>query len=662
MDEDFYVRHFSSLVQLEREVQMRMHEEEMRNLSGKEREKKGRAFLRMRGKYLGLGLGGKHLVKFMKQSGEMLPESEIEVGDIVLVSKTSLWAKENPTGTVAEKTKYSITVSFDEKPPKFVFSKDLRIDLYINDVTFQRMLEALRHFKSLPTRKKKILLGKEEPKFVDIRGVEFFNQGLNRSQKEAVLGSIAAKDLFLIHGPPGTGKTVTCIEVITQLVRKFGLKVLATADSNIAVDNLVEGLERVGINVVRVGHPARVVPALRRRSLDFLIQDEHKYKEAQKLRERAMKLKELQERFVFPEMKWRRGLSDKTILRLADRGKTVRGIPKRIIKGMGEWLRLKKRIDDLYERAYLLEGDAVNKILSEAEVVCATNSTAGSEILENFRFDVAVIDEATQSTEPSSLIAIIKADKFIMAGDHRQLPPTVQSEEAARRGLSKSMFERLLETYGKRVYAMLKVQYRMNEEIADFPNNEFYGGEIQTPENVKNRNIKDLLHKDMRLREGLAKLILSEKPAVFIDTAHRFRERTRYGSTSKENEGEASLVCKIVEILLEAGVRPEEIGVISPYDDQVSLLRRMLPMESLEIKSVDGFQGREKEIIIVSFVRSNEEGDIGFLNDLRRLNVSLTRAKRKRILIGDAFTLKSNPCYHRLIEWHLRKGALFTYR
>ena len=676
MEESEYVRHFSKLVQREREAQMKMHEQEMRTLSGEERERRGRAFLRMRGKYLGLGLGGKHLVKFTKQrSGEMLPESEIDVGDVVLVSKTSLWARENPTGTVAEKTKFSITVAFDEKPPKFVFGKDLRIDLFVNDITFQRMLDALKRFKHLPSRKKAIILGKASPEFAEIENadekIEFFNERLNESQREAVLHSLSAEDFFLIHGPPGTGKTVTCVEIIAQLVRR-GLKVLATAESNIAVDNIVEGLVKAGVNVVRVGHPARVVPALRERSLDFLVQHEEEFKQAQNLREQAFELKEKQKRFLMPEMKWRRGLSDDAILKLAEEGKTTRGIPKQVLREMSAWLKLKKRIDEIFERAHSLEQRAIERILNSADVICATNSTAGSEILANFRFDVAVIDEATQSTEPSSLIAVLKAERFIMAGDHKQLPPTVLSEEAAKKGLRKSMFERLLEMHGDKVRAMLRVQYRMNEEIAAFPNREFYEGKIQTAEGVKGRCLCDLLSPDFLLlrgkkqnakeKEALAKIVLDCKPILFLDTAGLFKERTRKGSTSKENRGEAFLVSEIVKILLNAGIRPEDIGVISPYDDQVSLLRRLLPFASLEIKSVDGFQGREKEVVVVSFVRSNEERDIGFLNDLRRLNVSLTRAKRKLILVGDAHTLESNPCYRRLIHFYKQKNAFIQLR
>ncbi len=665
MNEHEYVRHFTALVELEREEQMRLHEEEMQRLSGREREEKGRAFLRMKGKSQGLGLGGKHLVRFRKQNkdNETLPDSEIEVGVLVLISKqsTSPWDEDNPTGTVAEKTSYSITVAFDDAPPGFVFRKDLRIDLFVNDITFQRMLEALKNFRRLPSVKKAKLLGNATPAFDKLREPEpetgFFNAKLNNSQREAVLRCLAARDFFLIHGPPGTGKTIACIEIIAQLVehereQKRNSKILAAADSNVAVDNLVERLDEIGVKVVRIGHPARVIPSLRKRSLDYLVQAVPEYIKAQELRKKANAIKERMKAFSVPEMRWRRGLSDETIMQLASEGKTTRGIPREKIAGMRNWLDLKHGTDKLFSDARALEERAIKKIIHDAEVICATNSTVGSEILKGERFDFAVIDEATQSTEPSSLISVLRAKRFIMAGDHKQLPPTILNDEAARGNLSKSLFERLLELHGDKIRAMLDVQYRMNEEIAEFPSKEFYGGKLKADASVKGHNLRDLLPEPKLIDEDA-------RPFLFVDTcgSEGYRERTRAGSTSKENAGETELVVAIAERLLSMGVKPEDIAVISPYVDQVARIKREFRVEGLEIKTVDGFQGREKEVVIVSFVRSNKSGEVGFLRDLRRLNVSITRAKRKLILIGDSRTLESEGCYKRLIELAKARGG-----
>ncbi len=650
MNEHEYVQHFTELVELEREEQMRQHEEEMRRMSGREREDKGRAFLKMKGKSQDLGLGGKHLVRFWKQTkGLTLPDSEIEVGDLVLISKvgTAPWDDDNPTGTVAEKTSYSITVAFDDAPPGFVYQKDLRIDLFVNDITFQRMIEALKKFKRLPRLRKDKILGTTPPEFTKLKEINFCNADLNESQQEAVLRCLSAQDFFLIHGPPGTGKTITCIELIMQLVRR-DYKILAAADSNVAVDNLVERLDKLGVNVVRIGHPARVIPSLRSRSLDYLVQADPDYIKAQELLEQAYGLKERMKGFVVPEMRWRRGLSDEAILQLAQQGRATRGIPATKLKGMQKWLTVKQRVDKLFTMARALEERAIEGVIKDADVVCATNSTAGSEILKSAKFDFAVIDEATQSTEPSVLIPVLKAKRFIMAGDHKQLPPTILNEEAERGGLSRSLFERFLQLYGDRIRVTLEVQYRMNEAIEAFPNREFYQGKLRAYEQVKKRTLLDILPKSK-----VAELEDDDvKPFLFIDTqgSGEFRERRKRGSTSKENVGEARLVRDIAERLLSLGIPPEEIAIISPYDDQVSLMKTMLQVEGLEIKTVDGFQGREKEVVIVSFVRSNKIGEIGFLRDLRRLNVSITRAKRKLVLIGDSTTLEREGCYRRLIE------------
>lgn len=652
MDEDEYVRRFSELVELEREEQMRFHEEEMRRLSGKEREERGRAYLMMRGRSEGLGLGGKYLVKFKKKNSTQLPESEIEVGDLVIVSPRGRapWDKRNPTGTVSAKTSYSITVAFDDPFPRSFLRENLRIDLFVNDITFRRMLEALNHFKKISDDKKRKILGDRPPEFDKGIDLEFLNEKLNESQREAVLKSLQARDFFLIHGPPGTGKTMTSVEVIAQIVRKGG-KVLASADSNVAVDNLVEYLDRIGLEVVRIGHPARIIPSLRRRSLDYIVQEDLEYKKVIKLRDEAYGIKEKMQRHVLPEMKWRRGLGDDEIIRLAREGRTTRGIPKEKIQGMKRWIDLKRKADELFSQARRIEEGIIKRIIERADVICTTNSTAGSEILGGKRFDVAVIDEATQATEPSTLIPLLKADRFIMAGDHMQLPPTVINEEAARKGLSMSMFERLLHVHGDKIRVMLEVQYRMNEEIAEFSNNEFYGGRLKADESVKDHTLADLIDADLS-EEDI-------KPLIFIDTAGKdgFSERRRKGSTSIENPGEARLVREIVKHMLELGMKPVEIAVISPYEDQVALIRRMVQVDGLEIKTVDGFQGREKEIVIVSFVRSNRSGDIGFLRDLRRLNVSLTRAKRKLILIGDSETLRSDGCYRNLIDLVKRRNG-----
>ncbi|MDY6788352.1 MAG: IGHMBP2 family helicase [Candidatus Nanohaloarchaea archaeon] len=646
-----YRAHFEYLVELEREEEMERHRSEIENLSGREREKKGRAVLRMKGKDQGKGLGGSHIIKFTRSGRDGdLPDTEITVGDLIMVSKNQPANPDNPTGTVIEKTNYSISVAFDEKPHGFVYGKGLRVDLYVNDITFQRMLDALESFEEVKGGKKRlrdILVGEREPDFGKGKeDLEVNNDKLNESQKRAVRRSLEAEEIFLIHGPPGTGKTTTLIEAVEQHIDQ-GMKVLATADSNVAVDNLVDFLNERGRNAVRVGHPARVTESLREHTLDFIVEKKEKYRKAQELREKAYRLDDEQEKHTYPSGRWRRGLSDEAIKGLAEDGKGSRGIPPDKIKSMAKWLELQDQIGDLIEQAEELEDEAVDEIIDSADVVCTTNSTAGSELMEGRNFDVVMIDEATQATEPSCLIAMDHADKAVMAGDHRQLPPTILNQEAMAKGLEETLFERLVTLHGSAIKEMLDTQYRMNTDIMQFSDDEFYHGDLKADESVADHTL------DISVDgEDLAEMAVApENPVVFVDTGGTMRERSRKDSTSKENPGEAELVERIVERLIELGVKAEDIGVISPYDDQVDLIKQKLDVEGLEVKTVDGFQGREKEVIVLSFVRSNSDGVIGFLEDLRRLNVAITRARKKLVMVGDTETLSSHATYEKLANY-----------
>ncbi|NPB07958.1 MAG: IGHMBP2 family helicase [Aquificae bacterium] len=467
---------------------------------------------------------------------------------------------------------------------------------------------------------------------------------LNPYQKEAVEKALKSEDLFLLHGPPGTGKTTTLTEVIKRLAER-GEKVLATADSNTAVDNLLERLVKEGVPAVRVGNPVRVLKEVREHSLDYLLEREPAFAEAKKIYEEIEKLKERQRGLLPPEPRFRRGLSDEEILKGAKEGKSLRGLSPSTLSKMARWIELRNRIKELYRKAKEKEKEAVEKVLGGAQVVCTTNASAGSEVLEGFSFDSAVIDEATQATEPSALVPVTKAKRVIMAGDHKQLPPTVLSEKA--KPLTYTLFERMLDLYGDARYAMLRVQYRMNRQIADFPNRTFYGGKLITPPSVAERKLP----------------VKRETRSPYADPNHPFvfrhiegKEERRKGSPSYYNEAEALEAVRAVKDLLSAGVPPQEVGVISPYDEQVRLLEELLKEEGVEVKTVDGFQGREKEAVVLSLVRANREGDIGFLKDYRRLNVSITRPRSKLVVFGHEGTLSSDPIYRSLLEHAKEKG------
>ncbi|QKY19824.1 IGHMBP2 family helicase [Halolamina sp. CBA1230] len=664
-----YVREYTELVEMEREAEMRRHEEEIRSLSGREREAKGRAVLDLDGRDQGEGLGG-YEVKFVRQRDDGMPETEIGVGDLVMVSKQDPLRDDNPTGTVTQVTGQSVTVSFDGEPAGFVFGSELRIDLYVNDVTYQRMQDALDALLAAEdgtslAHLRDVFAGVADPADPSPAEVEgFFDDALNDSQREAVRRAVGTEDVHLIHGPPGTGKTTTAVEVIRQCVDR-GESVLATAASNTAVDNVVERLADTDLDVVRVGHPARVTPTLREHTLDERVEATDAYQRSREAREEAFDaLDELEERddLTKPSGQWRRGLSDERIRELAEEGRSSRGIPAEKIEEMADWLERREEVDELFDRADELEEEAVAEVLEAADVVCTTNATSGSDVLEGFEFDTLVLDEATQAIEPSCLIPITSADRVVMAGDHRQLPPTVQNEDAAREGLRETLFERLAEHHDD-LRSLLRTQYRMHETIQEFSAERFYDGALEAAESVRDHTLRGLGVEPDDLPEPTRPILDPDEPLTFVDTANvDAAEHQREGSPSRENPREAELVADLAADALAAGVDPADLAVISPYDDQVGRTEDELDErlggrpDALEVDTVDGFQGREKELVLVSLVRSNPRDEIGFLDDERRFNVALTRARRKAVVVGDADTVTAGDAFDAFVDYARERG------
>jgi predicted DNA helicase len=598
-------------------------------------------------------VGREFSFKIVKYGREKEIETEISVGDLVLISRGNP-LRSNLVGVVTERGKRYLSVAL-EKTPSWAFS-NVRIDLFANDITFRRQIENLENLKESGRLALKYSLGGLEP--LPSKKVNFspIDKNLNPSQKLAVSFSLGTKDFFLIQGPFGTGKTRTLAEIVLQLVRK-GERVLVSAESNVAVDNLVERL-RGRTKIVRLGHPSRVAKNLIDSTLFYQVENSKKYKKVKKLREKVEELIEFRDQFLKPTPQRKKGLRDEKILRLADAKRTKRGIKMEDIESMADWIKIQNQIAKIIKEISKIEEKIAEKILEEAEVVLCTNSSAALELLKNFKFDTAVIDEATQTTIPSILIPICKAKKFILAGDHKQLPPTVLSEKA--KALSETLFEKLIQRYPEKS-VLLNIQYRMNEILMEFPNKEFYEGKLKTDESVKNITLKDFKIKISKFGNFWDRILDPENVICFLDTSkseEKF-ERVRAESFSKENPFEVEIVKSILEKMFEAGIKKEWVGVITPYDDQLDLLRRALG-ELVEINTVDGFQGREKEIILISFVRSNKEKILGFLSDLRRLNTAITRAKRKLICVGDSETLKTHPVYARFIDFVKEKGVAVT--
>lgn len=651
MEIDKYIGKLIDLVNLERKTEMGMMEKEMRNLSGREREKLGRAILNLEGEFIGREFEY-FLVNFFKR--EKI-ETKIEVGDLVLISKGDPFTS-NLVGTLVEKRKNSVVVALNEIP-EWILREKIRIDLCSNDITFKRQIENLKNINFYGKKVLLFLLRKEKPKESHFVNFEPFNKNLNSTQKKAIGLSLGSKDFFLIHGPFGTGKTTTLAELILQEVKRKN-KVLVTAESNVAIDNLVEHLYRKA-KIVRIGHPSKVAKNLKETTLSFLVQIQKDYGKLESLKNVLEQVKKRRDEFLRPTKSKRRGLSIKNILNLAKKGIAKRGLKIEEIRGMADWIILNREVKRVLKIVIKFEELIAKEVIKNSDVVLTTNSSAGLEILSNFFFDVAIIDESSQATIPSCLIPISKSKKFILAGDHKQLPPTILNLEAKE--LSETLFEKLILNFPKKS-KLLDIQYRMTESLMEFPNNEFYEGKIKSAEKVKKISLENLGLKKISFDKKLDKVFNPQKPIIFIDTLRcqeKF-ENQKIGSTSRENYLEAKIVSDLVKKFLKIKAKKDWLGIITPYEDQVDLIKSLLP-EGIEIHSVDGFQGREKEIIIISFVRSNKKREVGFLDDLRRLNVALTRAKRKLILIGDSETLVSNKVFKKLIEFIKKKGGYLVF-
>ena len=654
-----HIKKLVALVGEERKAEMELMINEIKKLSPKKREQLGRAINRVKGKNLGKELGF-NIIQYGRRE---LIDTEISVGDIVLISVGNP-LKSDLTGTVTEKGSRFIKVAI-ENVPRWALKKHVRIDLYANDVTFRRMEENLLNLSIKGKDALEYSLHKRDPQKdneeILNKKLDFVDNSLNNSQKEALRKALASKNFFLIHGPFGTGKTRTLIELINQEYF-LNSKILATAESNNAIDNILERLAESNsqINLTRLGHPQRVDKENVKFTLAYKVENHQLSEKIDKLRDEVDKLSKKRDEFIKPSPRYRRGYSDNEIYKMGMSNRGGRGVSPKIMNSMAKWLDVNKDIDELHSEINIVEDRIIKDIVLNSDVILSTNSSAALEDIENIKFDVAIIDEASQATIPSVLIPIAKANKFVLAGDHKQLPPTIISKKA--QSLEDTLFEKLINKYPDKS-SLLNVQYRMNNRLMEFPNSEFYNSKLDGGDDVEDIIISDILE-ESKLSEIEEvsiedQLISSKEPLIFVDTSriNRNREKQLKDSKSIVNILEAELTLKIASFYQKLGVSDNDIGIISPYADQVNLIKSKT---TIETKTVDGFQGREKEIIIISTVRSNDRGNIGFLNDLRRLNVALTRAKRKLIIIGNKDTLNVNPTYSRLIDYVYQNNGLIS--
>ncbi|MEO1618385.1 MAG: AAA domain-containing protein [Planctomycetota bacterium] len=565
------------------------------------------------------GLAGRFLFDFAKADGKALPMNRLKVGSPVVLSDQGDPSDHGIAGVVSKRKNNSIQVASEKWPDARLF----RLDLSPDETTRRRQLAAMATARTATGRTRQLRdmvmdrrdIGRaQEDKLPTLEWLS----NLNPPQQDAVRFALAAPDIAILHGPPGTGKTTTLAEVIYQEVRR-GSRVLACAPSNTAVDNLLERLVGMLPNVLRVGHPARVFESLRGHTLDELVDADPS---ADVIRDMRRELAEL--------------------MRSASR--PFRGRDARKRRSL-----LYSTAGDLRSQIRSLERSVVRSVLDRSDVICTT-TTIDDDLLGNAEFDLVVVDEACQCTESSVWQAILRADRVVMAGDHCQLPPTVLSDEAAAQGMRDSMMHRLIEREGPSIFRRLTVQYRMHEAIMNFSSEAFYEGSLVADASVKSHQLNDL--------PDVSESEWTTSPILFIDTAGSgMNEKIEQDGESKYNAGEAKVITQVVGELVEHGLPAEEIAVIAPYAAQVRWLRGTPALRDIEIDTVDGFQGREREAVLITLTRSNDRGEIGFLADERRMNVALTRAKRKLVVVGDSATLGGNEFYQKLFDYFEQQQA-----
>lgn len=530
-------------------------------------------------------------------------------------------AKATKGGSKLQYLSFTATVSYAEQDRMVVALPDsgrivdlqrqdaLGVQLFFDETSYRLMFEALDR-----------VIRARSGRLADLRDI-FYTKApasrytfdamrfpwLNASQEKAVNEVLWAKDVAVVHGPPGTGKTTTLVEAIFETLRRES-QVLVCAQSNMAVDWISEKLVDRGINVLRIGNPTRVNDKMLSFTYERRFEAHPDYPQLWSIRKAIRELRQQR-------------------------------------KHADSW---HQKMDRLKSRATELELRIRSSLFGEARVIASTLTGAANRVLEGEKYSTLFIDEAAQALEAACWIAIRKAGRVILVGDHCQLPPTVKSIMALKGGLGKTLMERIVENKPETV-TLLKMQYRMNEQIMKFSSEWFYNGMVESAPTVSHRGILDY-----------------DTPMMWIDTAECDGKEEFVGENfGRINRAEAELTLQTLQQYLEKIGKQRileesiDVGIISPYRAQVQLLRKELRKREffrpyrhlLTVNTVDGFQGQERDIILISLVRSNDGGDIGFLRDLRRMNVAITRARMKLIILGSSETMTSHPFYKKLYEY-----------
>ncbi|MGX7689215.1 AAA domain-containing protein [Flectobacillus roseus] len=628
-----YFENLTSLLQIEREEDRTQYKQLTESTSVSERRANGLT-------WYPVAIRGTELTKGDYISVELERTTHHDLAHVFRFGvPATLFSNHNPSddrieGLVSYQggNRLKLTLKTDELPD---WSRDgkLGVDVLFDENSYDEMFAALKvaqvHLNDSNSPKAhliKVLTGQTKPTFDEYIQARS-SPKLNEFQNKALTKILQAQDLAIVHGPPGTGKTTTLVEAIQQLAQKDQGPILVVAPSNAAVDLLSEKLSLAGLNVLRVGNPARVSDALMTLTLDAKMTEHPAIKEIKRFKKQAQEFKSMAH-------KYKRNF-----------GKAERDQRKLLFEEAHKIMKEVERTEQ-----YMIDD-----ILTKTQIVTATMVGANHYTVRKLQYKTVVIDEAGQALEPACWIAILKAQRVILAGDHCQLAPTIKSNEASQKGLSKTLLEKSVETHPESV-VLLQEQYRMNELIMGYSSQVFYQNLLKAHESVAQRTLFD-----------------GEIALNFVDTAGCGFEEKLIG-TSTINPEEAQLLVKHLTQLIEnyKVEKPDSaapsIAVISPYKQQVLELQQLVQHSGIEekflkrisVNTIDSFQGQERDIVYISMVRNNAEGEIGFLSDIRRMNVAMTRAKKKLVVIGDSATLAQFDFYAKFIEYAENAGSYLS--
>jgi ATP-dependent RNA/DNA helicase IGHMBP2 len=569
---------------------------------------------------------GERAFVVVERSGNPDAPHQFRSGNVVnlFTQQTDVYRAEY-SGTIQYISKNTMRIVLNSKDlPDWLSGGAIGVDLLFDERTYVEMEKALAKVMDAKGNRlaelRDIFLGHKKQDMARIPENTFLNlEKLNESQNRAVQNIMYSHDVSIIHGPPGTGKTTTLVAAIKKLTETENT-ILVTAPSNTAADLLTERLSNEGVSVVRIGNISRVDETIVRHTLDAQLASHPEAKNIKKIKIKAAELRR----------------QSRAYKRHFDyEAKTKREQLKQEAREMSSWA------NDLEQRL-------IDEILDSAQVITCTLVGAAHSILDSRKFRTVVIDEAAQALEPATWIPILKASKVVLAGDPFQLPPTVKSLEAQRGGFTTTLIEKSIERLAN--INLLNVQYRMNQTIMGFSNTWFYNGALQAHPSVSER---------------MTLILNDEKALSFIDTVGcSFEEQTHPEKQSRFNPEEFYILREhLYQFLYLFLYEKPSIGIISPYREQVVFIEKEIEIDPLlkdmpiTVQTIDGFQGQERDVMYISLVRSNEKKEIGFLSDYRRMNVAMTRAKMKLIVVGDSGTIGENKFYKTFLDYVDAQGS-----